>query len=174
MSAPVQINMRDAEIANRIENPKAMTPCAGRCSTVFGDHVCRGCRRFNHEVIEWNAYSEEQQALIWQRLDREIDQILLPMLPNHDLQQVEQFLTLKRVRLMPTASVGRKLYHALKFCEKSPMFTAQSGLGIDAGQVRDVWQIFEKRVLLLSEAHYELAWIRANLIGKTAQFEDGF
>lgn len=174
MSAPVLINMRDAEIANRIENPKAMTPCAGRCSTVFGDHVCRGCRRFNHEVIEWNAYSEEQQALIWQRLDREIDQILLPMLPNHDLQQVEQFLTLKRVRLMPTASVGRKLYHALKFCEKSTMFTAESGLGVEVSQVKSIWQSFESRVLLLSEAHYELAWIRANLMGKTEQFDDDF
>ncbi len=39
----------------------SLTPCAGRCSTVFGDSVCRGCRRFNHEVIQWNTYTPEQR-----------------------------------------------------------------------------------------------------------------
>ncbi|WP_366536212.1 DUF1289 domain-containing protein, partial [Acinetobacter baumannii] len=35
----------------------SLTPCAGRCSTVFGDQVCRGCRRFNHEPRNWfNCY----------------------------------------------------------------------------------------------------------------------
>ncbi|MFB2538698.1 MULTISPECIES: DUF1289 domain-containing protein [unclassified Acinetobacter] len=149
-----------------------MTPCAGRCSTVFGDHVCRGCRRFNHEVIDWNNYSLEQQAVIWQRLDREIDQILLPLLPHYHLSNVEQFLHAKRVRLMPNASVGRKLYHALKFCEKSPAFTAESGLGIDASQVKKLWKDFEQKILTLAEAHYELAWIRANLIGQADKMQD--
>ena len=46
------------------------TPCIGVCSTVFGDTVCRGCRRFSHEVVDWNAYSEEQKQLVWRRLDQ--------------------------------------------------------------------------------------------------------
>ena len=54
----------------------SLTPCAGRCSTVFGDSVCRGCRRFNHEVIRWNGYTPEQQTAVWQRLDAQLDQIL--------------------------------------------------------------------------------------------------
>ena len=53
----------------------SLTPCAGRCSTVFGDAVCRGCRRFNHEVIKWNTYSAAQQNAVWVRLDAQLDQI---------------------------------------------------------------------------------------------------
>ncbi len=70
----------------------SLTPCAGRCSTVFGDSVCRGCRRFNHEVIQWNTYTSEQHRSVWQRLDAQLDQILVPMLPLADVQQVEAFV----------------------------------------------------------------------------------
>ena len=37
------------------------TPCIGVCSTGIGDSVCRGCKRFSHEVIDWNSYSQEQK-----------------------------------------------------------------------------------------------------------------
>ena len=96
----------------------SLTPCAGRCSTVFGDQVCRGCRRFNHEVIQWNTYTVEERMAVWQRLDAQLDQILVPMLPMAQLAQVEEFVLSKRVRLLENASQGRKLYHALKICEK--------------------------------------------------------
>ena len=26
------------------------TPCIGVCSTTYGDDICRGCRRFRHEI----------------------------------------------------------------------------------------------------------------------------
>ncbi len=44
-------------------------------------------------------------------------------------------------------SKGRKLYHALKVCEKNQNFTEESGLGIQAQQVKPIWQEFERRVL---------------------------
>ncbi|WP_237055842.1 DUF1289 domain-containing protein [Microbulbifer sediminum] len=46
---------------------KVRTPCIGVCSTGIGDDVCRGCKRFAHEVIDWNAYSEEQRRIIAER-----------------------------------------------------------------------------------------------------------
>ncbi|WP_043316671.1 DUF1289 domain-containing protein [Microbulbifer sp. HZ11] len=48
---------------------KVRTPCIGVCSTGIGDNVCRGCKRFAHEVINWNAYSEEQRRIIAERRD---------------------------------------------------------------------------------------------------------
>jgi hypothetical protein len=36
-------------------NQTIKTPCVGLCSTVYGDLVCRGCKRFHHEVINWIA-----------------------------------------------------------------------------------------------------------------------
>ncbi|MCC2638097.1 MAG: hypothetical protein K0Q68_1816 [Moraxellaceae bacterium] len=55
---------------------KVPTPCVGICSTTFGDVVCRGCRRYLHEVIDWNRYSDQEKRLIWQRLDTLQEQVL--------------------------------------------------------------------------------------------------
>ncbi|HEX4869619.1 MAG TPA: DUF1289 domain-containing protein [Moraxellaceae bacterium] len=55
---------------------KVPTPCVGVCSTTFGDVVCRGCRRYLHEVIDWNRYSDAEKRLIWQRLDAVMEQVL--------------------------------------------------------------------------------------------------
>lgn len=140
----------------------SLTPCAGRCSTVFGDAVCRGCRRFNHEVIQWNTYSADEKQSIWKRLDAQLDQILVPMLPRANLPHIEGFIHSKRVRIFETASKGRKLYHALKICEKNKHLALESGLGIDAQQVKPLWTEFERRVLALANASYDLAWLRAD------------
>ena len=48
--------------------PLRRTPCIGVCSTTYGDLVCRGCKRFAHEVVGWNGFEESQRALVWQRL----------------------------------------------------------------------------------------------------------
>ena len=45
------------------------TPCVGICSTTFGDLVCRGCKRFAHEIVSWNAFAPEQRDAIWSRLE---------------------------------------------------------------------------------------------------------
>lgn len=144
----------------------SLTPCAGRCSTVFGDAVCRGCRRFNHEVIRWNTYTPEQHSSVWHRLDAQLNQILVPMLPHANLKLVEQFITSKRIRLREDATDGRKLYHALKLCEKNRHFTDDSGLGISYKQVRPLWDEFERRVLALANASYDFAFLRADGISQ--------
>jgi hypothetical protein len=44
------------------------TPCIGICSTTYGDLVCRGCKRFAHEIVGWNAYESAQRDAVWSRL----------------------------------------------------------------------------------------------------------
>lgn len=52
------------------------TPCVGICSTGIGDNVCRGCKRFSHEVIDWNSYSQEQKLIISDRLETFLAQVV--------------------------------------------------------------------------------------------------
>ena len=40
---------------------RTRTPCVGICSTTYGDDVCRGCKRFIHEVINWNSFNPEEK-----------------------------------------------------------------------------------------------------------------
>jgi predicted Fe-S protein YdhL (DUF1289 family) len=37
------------------------TPCIGVCSTVYGDLTCRGCKRHYQDIINWNAFSEDEK-----------------------------------------------------------------------------------------------------------------
>lgn len=139
----------------------ALTPCAGRCSTVFGDSVCRGCRRFNHEVINWNKYSLDEQRLIWQRLDSQLDQILLPLITVQSESLLDEFLRSQQVKLLGQASIGRKIYHALRCCERRPSYASRSGLLLEEQAVKPLWHVFEQRVYSLAVASFELAWLRA-------------
>jgi len=45
-------------------------PCIGICSTTYGDLVCRGCKRFAHEVVGWNGFADAQRHVVWTRLNR--------------------------------------------------------------------------------------------------------
>ena len=46
------------------------TPCVDICSTTYGDLICRGCKRFAHEIVSWNGYTVQQQGRVWQRLEQ--------------------------------------------------------------------------------------------------------
>lgn len=157
------IGLKGEFVSNQRRIP-TLTPCVGRCSTVFGDNVCRGCRRFSHEVIQWNGYGSAEQMAVWARLDAQLDQILLPMLTQANMQQVMQFIQSRRVKVLASASQGRLLYQALKICEKNKKLAEESGLGIRAAQVKPIWQGFEQRVLALANASYDFAWLRADSI----------
>ena len=63
---------------------KNRTPCVGICSTTYGDLVCRGCKRFSHEIVQWNGYDKDQQGLIWERLTTLRDEVLEHLLERND------------------------------------------------------------------------------------------
>ena len=48
---------------------RSTTPCLGICSTTYGDDVCKGCKRFVHEIINWPKYSMDERAIINDRLE---------------------------------------------------------------------------------------------------------
>ena len=48
---------------------RSTTPCLGICSTTYGDSVCKGCKRFVHEVIDWNKFNSNEKELVNTRLE---------------------------------------------------------------------------------------------------------
>ncbi len=50
-------------------NNAVKTPCIGVCSTGLGDDVCMGCKRFQHEVLQWNSYSDSEKSSVLNRLE---------------------------------------------------------------------------------------------------------
>ena len=61
-------NARNCPHHGRMET-RTQTPCLGMCSTTYGDLVCRGCRRFSHEVRDWNRYDRAEKLAVLTRLE---------------------------------------------------------------------------------------------------------
>ena len=73
------------------------TPCVGICSTTYGDQVCRGCRRFAHEIIDWNRYDEDQKRAVWARLIALRDQVVCGRIQVVDPEQLTARLRRHRI-----------------------------------------------------------------------------
>ncbi len=97
---------------------KVPTPCVGICSTTFGDTVCRGCRRYLHEVIDWNRYSDAQKRLIWQRLDALLEQVLPLSFRIDNAELLRAQLTQHRIPFREHGSPWTWLYALLKATAK--------------------------------------------------------
>ena len=54
----------------KLQKKRSSTPCLGICSTTFGDEVCKGCKRFAHEIVSWTKYSPEEREIINLRLEK--------------------------------------------------------------------------------------------------------
>ena len=53
-----------------MQKNRSSTPCIGICSTTFGDDVCKGCKRFSHEITDWGKFSADERAVVNSRLEQ--------------------------------------------------------------------------------------------------------
>lgn len=87
-----------------MSNRALKTPCVGLCSTVYGDTVCRGCKRYDYEIIDWNTYNEEQQQAVWVRLENLLEQVMVNKLIITDRQLLKEKLIKHNIRFRPNQS----------------------------------------------------------------------
>ena len=53
-----------------MQKNRSSTPCIGISSTTFGDDVCKGCKRFSHEITNWGKFSTDERAVVNSRLEQ--------------------------------------------------------------------------------------------------------
>lgn len=90
------------------------TPCIGVCSTGIGDSVCRGCKRFAHEIIDWNGYTHGQRFLIAQRLERFLATVVEAKIQVVDAQLLEQQMRYQQLRFNPEHNPHCWVYELLR------------------------------------------------------------
>ena len=144
------------------------TPCIGVCSTGIGDRVCRGCKRFAHEVIHWNSYGEEEKRLINQRLASFLSQCTRNRLQVVDAGLLQQKLEALQIRYPAHQDAYGQAYALLKAGASQIDNPEDFGLQIDA-QYRahslvEIRKIIDEEFFILSDAYYE----RYLAIGDTA------
>jgi len=142
-----------------MSNQSIKTPCVGLCSTVYGDLVCRGCKRFHHEVIHWNAYSDEQKRAVWLRLEQLLVQVMEAKLEVFDPQRLREQLLTRKIRFLPHQSEYCWAYQliargarVINQIEAYGMVLMPEFRDWELPELRDA---IDREFFLLSEAHYE-------------------
>jgi predicted Fe-S protein YdhL (DUF1289 family) len=139
------------------------TPCIGICSTVFGDEVCRGCKRFVHEVIDWNTYSSDQKILVKERLERFSEQVLSGKVIVSDKALFKA--SLKTAEVSEESSEAMEILGLLRKASKQISKLAEHGLKAlpEYGQysASELKELIEAEIHLLSTATYRKNFKRA-------------
>jgi len=129
------------------------------CSTGIGDSVCRGCKRFSHEVINWNSYTMEQKRVIDQRLSGFLSQCVSNKLRVIDKALLRWQIEVQQVRFTGHHDEYCWVFSLLKAGAGQIGDTADYGFEVDLryrdlplAQLRDM---IDQEFYVLSEAHYE-------------------
>ncbi|WP_122312878.1 DUF1289 domain-containing protein [Pseudomonas coronafaciens] len=135
------------------------TPCVGLCSTVYGDLVCRGCKRFHHEVIHWNGYNEDEKRAVWLRLEQLLVQVMTAKLEVFDVDKLRMQLTQRKIRFVPHQSEYCWAYQLI--ARGARVISQVEAYGfVLLPEFRD-WTLpslrdaIDREFFLLSEAHYQ-------------------
>lgn len=135
------------------------TPCVGLCSTVYGDVVCRGCKRFHHEVINWNLYSNDEKRAVLRRLGALLAQVMESKVDVFDAGLLRAQLDVRQIRYSPEQSPYCWAYGLLAKGARLIRCIEAYGVALlpefrerTLVELRD---IVDREFFLLSEAHYE-------------------
>jgi uncharacterized protein len=138
---------------------RVRTPCIGVCSTGMGDQVCRGCKRFEHEVVNWNGYSNEQRYLIAQRLEGFLAQVVSNKILIVDEQQLLAAIKLQQINIKQEQNPYCWLFDLLK--AGASQITELSVYGVrrqpswESQSLVDIKQAIDEDFFTLSCAHYD-------------------
>lgn len=145
---------------------RVKTPCIGVCSTGIGDSVCRGCKRFTHEVIHWNGYSEEEKAHIIHRLDVLLAQVMSGKFSIENPALLEQSLKHQNIRYDPVASPFSWLFTLLKAGATQLTDLTPFGCSVlpewRGHSLVDIREVVDADFFTLSQVHYERYFQRVN------------
>jgi uncharacterized protein len=135
------------------------TPCIGVCSTGIGDVVCRGCKRYAHEVIDWNSYTDAQKRVISERLEQFLTQIVAAKLTVVDAQLLAAQLQAQRVRYSAQKSPLVWVFELLRAGATQITDSRKFGFVVDENYrhigMPALREQIDREFFILSEAHYQ-------------------
>jgi len=138
---------------------KVKSPCIGVCSTGIGDSICRGCKRFSHEIIHWNGYTEAQRESIDLRLQSLLAQVMKAYVVVHNENLLKEQMNFQNIPHNPLADRYCWVFDLLKAGASQIDNLADYGCSVLAPYtdmsllaLRDA---VDKDYYVLSSVHYE-------------------
>jgi len=135
------------------------TPCIGICSTTsLGDIVCRGCKRYSFEVIDWNGYDATAKQAVMKRIEKLTAQILESKFRIFSVPNLQLGLAHFKMPFHPDLSPYCWLHnllskHHLKIdkLEDYGVYIQPEFAHMD---LHGICELVEQEMLVLCEAHY--------------------
>jgi predicted Fe-S protein YdhL (DUF1289 family) len=139
-----------------MQKTRSTTPCLGICSTTYGDDVCKGCKRFVHEIIGWPKYSQDERALVNDRLEKFKVLILQDRFKVHDSDLLQIKLKENAISYNNSMDPLTWIFDLLRAAGSQNLDLEQFGItslkNYDPMKIRDE---INKEFLDLSEAHHQ-------------------
>jgi predicted Fe-S protein YdhL (DUF1289 family) len=135
------------------------TPCIGVCSTGIGDLVCRGCKRFVHEVVDWNAYNLDQKRIVDRRLSQFLAQCMANRFEVIDEERLRGQLEFQMIRYDASHPPLCWVFALLKAGASQISDTTLFGFAVlrpyQDENLKSLRDAVDEEFFELSEAHYE-------------------
>ena len=139
-------------------NKPVKTPCIGVCSTGLVDDVCSGCKRFQHEVLQWNSYSDSEKSSVLNRLEILKTQIMESKVFIFDAVLLKKQLETLKINFNPDTNSYCWVFDLFRFASQSIADPSECGFEIvtkDTDNILVLKKIIEEELFELSEAHYQ-------------------
>ena len=144
---------------------RSSTPCIGICSTTFGDDVCKGCKRFSHEITNWGKFSTDERAVVNSRLEQFKTTILEEKFTISDSELFESKMNEFSINFNSSLEPITWIFDLLRASSNEDLNVNDFGVEIlpafsDLSLV-ELRDLINQEMLQLSEAHYYKFFKRA-------------
>ena len=147
----------------KLQKKRSSTPCLGICTTTFGDEVCKGCKRFAHEIISWPKYSENEREIINGRLEQFKIKILQNRFKIFDSELLATKLEEKAINFNHSLEPLTWIFDLFRAAGSQEFelknYGIQSLISFDPKIIKDE---INTELLELSEAHHQRYFKKAN------------
>ena len=147
----------------KLQKKRSSTPCLGICTTTFGDEVCKGCKRFAHEIISWPKYSENEREIINGRLEQFKIKILQNRFKIFDSELLASKLEEKAINFNHSLEPLTWIFDLFRAAGSQEFelknYGIQSLISFDPKIIKDE---INTELLELSEAHHQRYFKKAN------------
>ena len=144
---------------------RSSTPCIGICSTTFGDDVCKGCKRFSHEITNWGKFSTDERAVVNSRLEQFKTTILEEKFSISDSELFESRMNEFSINFNSSLEPITWIFDLLRASSNEDLNVNDFGIEILPAfsnlSLIELRDLINQEMLQLSEAHYYKFFNRA-------------
>ena len=119
--------------------------------------MCRGCRRFAHEIVDWNGYTEAQKTSILERLKQIKSSVLSQHLIVSNENKFQEFCIASGFALVDT---NDQIYAVLSYLIAKSESLESAGIEVvgeseQTSDVAELMRFLESEMYLRAQAQYE-------------------